>query len=227
DERDEIIIAVESGKTAVSLPINAVDRTSNRSIALTGDAFRADIPAELLKQLRQLSAEQKLEDANIVFSFAPIEAAQRQARLDTVSEQHAANIRGLSELLEIGLTLTDKDGAEIQSGKLLSPITITFDAAVVSGMNPDLVGIYQIADDGTLVYVGGMLKNGQISAEIQSGGNYVSLEFNKSFEDVSEQHWAHRTIKQMAAKLIAKGVSETNFAPERDVTRAEFTALLV
>lgn len=36
------------------------------------------------------------------------------------------------------------------------------------------------------------------------------------FADVPEQHWAAKMLKQMAAKLIAKGVNETDFAPNNE-----------
>ncbi|MNJ48725.1 Endo-1,4-beta-xylanase A precursor [compost metagenome] len=53
------------------------------------------------------------------------------------------------------------------------------------------------------------------------------LEYNKTFADVREDHWAAQTIKIMSAMLIANGVSDTQFAPDRSITRAEFAALIV
>jgi len=40
-------------------------------------------------------------------------------------------------------------------------------------------------------------------------------------------HWAKREVEYMASKRIISGVSKTAYAPDRAITRAEFTALLV
>lgn len=46
-----------------------------------------------------------------------------------------------------------------------------------------------------------------------------------NFGDVSN-HWAKKEIEYLAARGIIKGVSETSFAPNADITRAEFAALV-
>ena len=48
----------------------------------------------------------------------------------------------------------------------------------------------------------------------------------KAFTDITE-HWAKLDIDYMTAKGMVKGVSDTEFAPERPVTRAEFLALVL
>lgn len=40
-------------------------------------------------------------------------------------------------------------------------------------------------------------------------------------------HWAAREVEYMASKRIVSGVSKTAYAPDRAITRAEITALLV
>ncbi|QTH43677.1 leucine-rich repeat protein [Cohnella sp. LGH] len=40
-------------------------------------------------------------------------------------------------------------------------------------------------------------------------------------------HWAKSEVERMASKRIVSGVSKTIYAPDRPITRAEFTALLV
>ncbi|MGM0884303.1 MAG: S-layer homology domain-containing protein [Bacillota bacterium] len=47
-----------------------------------------------------------------------------------------------------------------------------------------------------------------------------------SFTDTTT-HWAKEDITKLASKLIAEGMSDNMFAPERDITRAEFAALVV
>ncbi|MFD0960894.1 S-layer homology domain-containing protein [Paenibacillus chungangensis] len=49
---------------------------------------------------------------------------------------------------------------------------------------------------------------------------------NKTFEDLLG-HWAKREVELLASKLIVNGVAENQFAPNNEITRAEFAALLV
>jgi len=70
--------------------------------------------------------------------------------------------------------------------------------------------------------------NGKPAVELKRTGNsvYTALVYNKTFADMNG-HWAKQAVEQLASSLIVKGVSEQQFAPGRDMTRAEFTALLV
>ncbi|MEW9124410.1 MAG: S-layer homology domain-containing protein, partial [Thermotaleaceae bacterium] len=49
----------------------------------------------------------------------------------------------------------------------------------------------------------------------------------KLFSDVQENHWAFNVIHELRDKNIVKGISETEFAPAKLMTRAEFVTLLV
>jgi hypothetical protein len=46
------------------------------------------------------------------------------------------------------------------------------------------------------------------------------------FRDLPATHWAYRTIQSLHKAGIVNGVTETSFAPEQPVTRAEFAAML-
>ncbi len=47
-----------------------------------------------------------------------------------------------------------------------------------------------------------------------------------TFEDISG-HWAEKEIASLAEEGIIKGITETEFIPDKDISRAEFTALAV
>lgn len=70
--------------------------------------------------------------------------------------------------------------------------------------------------------------HGQPAVEIKHAGNgiYTLLEYRKTFEDLNG-HWARKEIEAMASRLLVNGVSATSFAPSKEMSRAEFTALLV
>ncbi len=51
------------------------------------------------------------------------------------------------------------------------------------------------------------------------------MEWNRTFADI-QGHWAQTAIERMAARQIADGMTEADFAPEATLTRAQFAALL-
>lgn len=65
-------------------------------------------------------------------------------------------------------------------------------------------------------------------ATLMRPGNsiYTVVEFTKTFEDLNG-HWAKADVEVLASKLVVKGMSPNRFAPENEITRAEFASLLV
>lgn len=59
-----------------------------------------------------------------------------------------------------------------------------------------------------------------------SNGIFTAIEYTRNFSDVLG-HWAKSDIELLTNKLIVNGMTATTFEPERDVTRAEFAALIV
>lgn len=57
-------------------------------------------------------------------------------------------------------------------------------------------------------------------------GSYAVIRSNHAFADL-QGHWAQRDIESLANKLIVQGLNGNDFAPSRQVTRAEFSAMLV
>ncbi|WP_051570281.1 S-layer homology domain-containing protein [Paenibacillus ehimensis] len=71
-------------------------------------------------------------------------------------------------------------------------------------------------------------KDGQTVATLKRNGNsiYTVIEANKSFEDLAS-HWSKADVEMLANKLVVEGVSDKQFQPDRNITRAEFAALVV
>lgn len=53
----------------------------------------------------------------------------------------------------------------------------------------------------------------------------INVAYTKAFEDVSESAWYYDAVSTLAAQGIVKGKTETTFAPEQAITRAEFVAI--
>ncbi|MBU7314469.1 S-layer homology domain-containing protein [Paenibacillus oleatilyticus] len=70
--------------------------------------------------------------------------------------------------------------------------------------------------------------DGKNEATLKRNGSsiYAVIELDKTFSDING-HWAESYIKLLANKLVVDGVTDTTFQPERNITRAEFAALVV
>lgn len=112
-----------------------------------------------------------------------------------------------------------------QNAGLRKPITITF--PVPHGIaNPELLTVqYVDTASGEWQYMGGRIVDGVLTCQIPHLSRYVVAESNRTFSDI-QGHWAKNTIEVMAARQIVNGISATTFAPDKNVTRAEFAALI-
>lgn len=70
--------------------------------------------------------------------------------------------------------------------------------------------------------------DGTTKANIKRNGNsiYSVITSSKSFDDI-KGHWAKSDIELLASKMVVSGTTDTVFAPDHNITRAEFAALLV
>ncbi|SEC13089.1 S-layer homology domain-containing protein [Paenibacillus sp. GP183] len=55
---------------------------------------------------------------------------------------------------------------------------------------------------------------------------YALMELNKGFTDIVN-HWSREDVQLLANKIVIDGMTDTTFAPDRNITRAEFAALVV
>ncbi|GBG05991.1 hypothetical protein PAT3040_00481 [Paenibacillus agaridevorans] len=112
---------------------------------------------------------------------------------------------------------------------LREPITITLSYEPARS-NVALLGVYYFNETtGHWEYVGAITEGAshQFKVTVRHAGIYSVMEYDRSFDDVPQKHWAHLALKEMAAKHIVNGVSDRLFKPTGMTTRAEFATLLV
>lgn len=95
-----------------------------------------------------------------------------------------------------------------------------------------LIAVLYDPADRTLSFVPAVLATSdegrqEMAMKMPHNSIYAIMEAgNRSFADLNG-HWAQQDVELMAAKLIVQGVSDTRFAPDDRITRAEFASLLV
>ena len=103
--------------------------------------------------------------------------------------------------------------------------------AIPDGIDPSKIttGIV-LNSDGTFSHVPTSIVrvDGKYYAKINSLTNstYSVIYSPKVFKDV-ENHWAKDAVNDMASRLVISGVGNDSFAPDKDITRAEFAAIIV
>ncbi|WP_167858950.1 S-layer homology domain-containing protein [Paenibacillus cymbidii] len=103
--------------------------------------------------------------------------------------------------------------------------------AIPEGVDPKRVTTGIVVDpDGTVRHVPTWVveRDGRLYAEIGSLTNstYAVVASPAVFSDIAG-HWAEAAISRMGSRLIVNGTGSGLFNPDRDVTRAEFAAMIV
>ncbi|WP_053372808.1 S-layer homology domain-containing protein [Paenibacillus sp. FJAT-27812] len=220
-----VTVAISKDKPQVLLPIKAAEAVGNNKLQLDSEDLSVEIPTMVLAKLQALLPASQLEGAQISFDYKKVLDAAAADLLSKAKTQSGADVKAAGDIYDFSLSVVTKDGKTTVLSQFDEPITISLKAA--ANHNPAWVGVYYIADDGKLEYVGGKRVGNELKVAIHHFSKYAVLEYNKTFTDVAADYWAAAIIKEMAAKHIVQGVSANQFAPQADVTRAEFAALLV
>jgi hypothetical protein len=156
-----------------------------------------------------------------------------QLKLDMKSDQAASEAAGKSGLNVLGavnfeLKAVKKDGQEI----VLNDLGHYIKRSVKLGSQPNIghVAVVRVDKDakGNTVYtpVPFTVSGSEISIMSRTNGAFLVVETDKSFTDTAA-HWAKEEIDALSNLLIVDGVGNGSFDPNRSITRAEFTALVV
>ncbi|SEL72093.1 S-layer homology domain-containing protein [Paenibacillus sp. OK003] len=70
------------------------------------------------------------------------------------------------------------------------------------------------------------LDGNNVNIYSRTNGSYVLVQHAASFNDTMS-HWARQEIEALAGKYIIQGINGKAFEPNRSITRAEFTALMI
>lgn len=142
--------------------------------------------------------------------------------------------QGLNAVQAIDLQLmvmaTGQDKGSVTRFKVPVTVAVRLTPQDLQGKNVDLLGGYYLDQvTGKLSYVGGRYDaaSGTFKFSASHWSRYVIVEYKKEFNDLPAGHWAYNDVQVMAARHVVKGISDTEFAPEANVTRAQFAALLV
>jgi Zn-dependent metalloprotease len=199
------VIAIKSGSVAFDLPVKLLSSDSlKRILGDTIDFSNATITVALEKLDATLNGE--VQHALAADGFTPIS--------DSIDFKLLFN--STSGTREI----SDFDGLYVRR-------SFTLPASVSAGSMTVLV-YDPIAKEFSFIPAVSRTGEGGTIMEIMSPHNsiYTVVKAAKTFSDIRD-HWAKADIELLASRKIIQGVSEQSFIPEKQITRAEFAAILV
>ncbi len=230
NERSTVTVSEEDVKTAMA------------SLSKT-DASKAELRFELepstaktveLKiPLTEITNSQKQDFSVVVVSNGvsvrvPMQGVKSKSASDMLNVQVAkADIANLN--LNKGSEAKDSFNvsATLSTGDKISADTLNLNIALTNyKVDYDKAILVKVNSDGKFVVVGNKVVDGNLEAAVVSGENYVLVERNIEFKDVSA-HWSEKFVESMASKGIVSGYENGAFSPEKSVTRAEFVTMLI
>ncbi|WP_236286744.1 S-layer homology domain-containing protein [Paenibacillus allorhizoplanae] len=225
DGKGKKTIELPAAANDVNIALNQIGSDPKTHLEIKKENLSVELPSEVLQQLRGNLSLEQWNDSRLLFTMKPLSDNEADTLIDKSQQSYNVDLKPSGNVYEFSLQIVT-GGNEITSLKnFTTPITLRF--KVDPSQNAKLVSIYYIADDGTLEFIGGTYTVGVISAEIYHFSKYAAIEYTKNFKDVPNVHWAKNVITELASRHIVTGTSSTDFEPERQITRAEFTALLV
>ncbi|WP_068775506.1 SpoIID/LytB domain-containing protein [Paenibacillus sp. FJAT-26967] len=220
----KVTLPVPAAAKQISIPASAVELLGASKLALQREDLTLEIPAELLKRLSDKVTAEQRKDSTFTIEMSTLSASDAQTLLSG-SQTASTRIRPAGAVANLSLSILTKDGVKTDLTTFEKPVTVHFTTG--TNADPALTGIYYIADNGTLEYIGGKHSPGKITAELHHFSTFAALEWKQTFADLPGTHWAFKTVEELTAKHMINGTSENTFEPQRSITRAEFTALLV
>lgn len=219
-----ITVQLTDATESVLLPAGLAGINGENTLRLAWNNIAVDLTPELLKSTLEKVSGGLADGAQIKLTAVKAAKAGVEQLVNNPAVNGSVQLAAASLVVNFSLEVVSADGTAVPVTAFDQPLKLTF--TVDPDADHSLLGVYYIAGNGALEYMGGTWMDGKLTADVQHFSQYAVLVYNKSFADVSSSNWAHDVIKSMAAKHIIEGISGTAFAPQGEVTRAQFAAMI-
>lgn len=219
-----ITVQLDEATYSVWLPEGAAAIGGGNTLRLAWSTVAVDLTPEALRSILESAGGGQAEKVRIRLTAVKAPKAAVEQLINNPAANGSVQLSAASDVVSFSLEAVAADGTAVPVTTLDEPLMLAF--SVDPNADPGLLGIYYIAGDGILEFVGGALKDGKWTAGIRHFSQYAVLEYDRVFEDVSTDLWASGAIKTLAAKHIIEGISAAEFNPHGEVTRAQFAAML-
>ena len=253
-DKSVITITVDDKKVAEKLEREGKNTVVTIPVKTEADVIIGKINGQTVKNMENKEAVLEIKTNNVVYSIPAsqinIDAVSAQIGREVQLEDISIGVR-IAASSKDTLKLAEETAAKNNYQLVVNPvdfeITCTNNSktvevsrfnvfvkrmvAIPEGIDPNKIttGVV-IEPDGTSRHVPTRVtvENGRYYAVINSLTNstYTVVWHPLQFKDV-EKHWAKDAINDMGSRMVVNGTGEDRFNPDRDITRAEFAAIIV
>ncbi|WP_204401846.1 S-layer homology domain-containing protein [Alkaliphilus hydrothermalis] len=234
---------VEEGKTIVSIQKDSlVDVPSGKKIILdaSGTDANTDVVVEVSPEaVREIMAsrgtmEKPLQvitsHGSIELSSEILNALVKSGQDLKMTTRKTPQVDSIEEGKYLGSESVTISLDGVETG--VANITLSLEGVSLIDVNLDRLGVWVNHKDGSNVFYPATVNyEGSGEAEsltitIPKFSTFTIMEYTKTFKDI-DGHWAKKDIELALYKQIATGYSKDEFAPNKEITRAEFVSMLV
>lgn len=146
-----------------------------------------------------------------------------------MSDEQKALLKDNATVLDFNAAVVSASGTETKVTEFDKPIVIKVKYTLKAGESKDKITVLYLADDGSVQNMVGRYdeNTGEVVFHTKHFSTYVVTVVNKTFNDIASGAWYKTQAEALAAKGIVAGRAGNNFAPDANITRAEFVTMLV
>ncbi|WMT39890.1 S-layer homology domain-containing protein [Paenibacillus sp. D2_2] len=215
---------------------------STNTIDATKDILNEKDPAKAAEKLQALlnglkSAPSAVEKEALlqaaettVARLSEVPVSKEGTGVDTIFVISATDLSQCDSLLQSVVASLHKwniDSPQIVNAQLIAVMEYT-----LSGRDANKLGVYHYNEtSGTWDYVRGAVHQtsaGKFTIAAKQAGTYRIMEYSKLYMDTAGIYAeAKYAVEILTARHILNGTSDTLFSPSKQVTRAEFSSMIV
>lgn len=165
------------------------------------------------------------EGYNLKFNIKRLPASEARPLAAKLSQE----IKVVGDVFELNVKNTDNN--QDTDISLNNPITaaLSYENYEITTDDEHRLAVFMYNEStNTWDLIGGKVNKDSKTVEWKANhfSKYAVMLVNKTFADITD-HWAKQDIEYLVARGLVNGVNEKNFEPMRQITRAEFTKMLV
>jgi chitodextrinase len=222
-----------AGNKTIVLELEAVDGVKEYRQELPSTFFSADKPAagqriHIATPLGSITLSEQMLRASDISEGGRIEISIASVDPSTLDASNGEKI-GNGPIVELKVLV---DGKPIPWSNNSAPVEVSVDYAP-SGIQQDQlehIVVWYIADNGQVTRVPSGrydAASGKVTFTTSHFSLYAIVFDKVTFGDLGAVSWAQHAIEVLASKGIINGTSPSTFAPQANITRADFLKLLI
>lgn len=215
----DALVAANAGKTGLTLTLNL------------GTVNAATVEVPLSKAIIEAAKAKGIANVAVTFNGLTVTIPVTQfgeAVTLTVSTEADTTVTSITTLkLASKVYSFDLTVGGVATTVFKQPLTIKLPLVNTTGLDKELLSVAKIVY-GALQFQGGVVDGDYIVEPRDTFSSYAVVENKVTFSDIANvQAWAGRQIQVVAAKGAIEGIGSGKFAPKSNVTRAEFSKMLI